>query len=80
MLLGELGVATQRSQMSFGVSDGVDFEYNGASLNGLMYLSYCEAGFTERRIGAMQMTLAKLGWRWYVGPTSAYKAPRALAP
>jgi predicted NAD/FAD-binding protein len=34
-LLGELGVATQPSQMSFGVSDGVDFEYNGASLNGL---------------------------------------------
>jgi len=34
-LLGELGVATQRSQMSFGVSDGVDFEYNGASPNGL---------------------------------------------
>jgi len=34
-LLGELGVASQPSQMSFGVSDGVDFEYNGASLNGL---------------------------------------------
>ncbi|HEY7890963.1 MAG TPA: FAD-dependent oxidoreductase [Solirubrobacteraceae bacterium] len=34
-LLGELGVATQPSQMSFGVSDGADFEYNGASPNGL---------------------------------------------
>lgn len=34
-LLGELGVPTQPSQMSFGVSDGVDFEYNGASPNGL---------------------------------------------
>jgi len=34
-LLGELGVATQPSQMSFGVSDGVDFEYNGSSPNGL---------------------------------------------
>ncbi len=34
-LLGELGVATQLSQMSFGVSDGADFEYNGASPNGL---------------------------------------------
>jgi predicted NAD/FAD-binding protein len=34
-LLGELGVATQRSQMSFGVSDGAGFEYNGASPNGL---------------------------------------------
>ena len=34
-LLGELGVAIQPSQMSFGVSNGVDFEYNGASPNGL---------------------------------------------
>ncbi len=34
-LLAELGVATQPSQMSFGVSDGRDFEYNGASLRGL---------------------------------------------
>jgi uncharacterized protein len=34
-LLSELGVASAPSQMSFGVSDGVDFEYNGASPNGL---------------------------------------------
>ncbi len=34
-LLSEVGVTTQPSQMSFGVSDGVDFEYNGASLRGL---------------------------------------------
>jgi uncharacterized protein len=34
-LLAELGVASAPSQMSFGVSDGVDFEYNGASPNGL---------------------------------------------
>ncbi len=34
-LLRELGVASQPSQMSFGVSDGEDFEYNGASPNGL---------------------------------------------
>jgi predicted NAD/FAD-binding protein len=34
-LLDELSVATQPSEMSFGVSDGADFEYNGASPNGL---------------------------------------------
>ena len=34
-LLDELGVATQASRMSFGVSDGANFEYNGASPNGL---------------------------------------------
>ncbi len=34
-LLTQLGVRTQPSQMSFGVSDGGDFEYNGASPNGL---------------------------------------------
>ena len=34
-LLDELDVETQASLMSFGVSDGGDFEYNGASLNGL---------------------------------------------
>ncbi len=34
-LLAELGVATQPSPMSFGVSDGAGFEYNGASPNGL---------------------------------------------
>ena len=34
-LLEELGVATQPSQMSFGVSDGGEFEYSAASPNGL---------------------------------------------
>ena len=34
-LLARLGVATQPSEMSFSVSDGADFEYNGASPNGL---------------------------------------------
>jgi predicted NAD/FAD-binding protein len=34
-LLASLGVASQPSDMSFGVSDGGDFEYNGASPNGL---------------------------------------------
>jgi cyclopropane-fatty-acyl-phospholipid synthase len=43
-----------------------------------IYLAYCEAGFTERRIGVMQMTLAKPGCHRYARPTSAYEAPRAL--
>jgi predicted NAD/FAD-binding protein len=34
-LLAELGVETQPSQMSFGVSDGKDFEYASTSPNGL---------------------------------------------
>jgi predicted NAD/FAD-binding protein len=34
-LLDELSVESQPSNMSFGVSDGGDFEYNGASVNGL---------------------------------------------
>jgi predicted NAD/FAD-binding protein len=34
-MLAELGVPTQPSEMSFSVSDGRDFEYNGASVNGL---------------------------------------------
>jgi uncharacterized protein len=34
-LLNELDVETQASPMSFGVSDGGDFEYNGASPSGL---------------------------------------------
>ena len=34
-LLSSLGVASQPSDMSFGVSDGGDFEYNGSSPNGL---------------------------------------------
>jgi cyclopropane-fatty-acyl-phospholipid synthase len=44
-----------------------------------MYLAYCEAGFTERRIGVTQMTLAKPGWHQHAGPTSPHEAPRALA-
>ena len=34
-LLARLGVASQPSNMSFGVSDGGDFEYTGSSPNGL---------------------------------------------
>jgi cyclopropane-fatty-acyl-phospholipid synthase len=42
-----------------------------------IYLAYCEAGFAERRIGVMQMTLAKPGCHQYAGSTSAHEAPRA---
>jgi cyclopropane-fatty-acyl-phospholipid synthase len=44
-----------------------------------MYLAYCEAGFAERRIGVVQMTLAKPRWLQHAGPTSGYETPRALA-
>jgi len=44
-----------------------------------MYLAYCEAGFAERRIGVMQMTLAKPGWHQNASPTSAHETSRALA-
>ncbi len=67
-----------------------NFEAAAARLEGLgyderfrrlwrMYLSYCEAGFAERRIGLVQLLLAKPGWRRYAGVTSAHEAPRALA-
>jgi len=35
------------------------------------YLAYCEAGFEERRIGCVQMTLTKSGWRPATAPTPA---------
>jgi cyclopropane-fatty-acyl-phospholipid synthase len=34
-----------------------------------MYLSYCEGGFAERRIGVIQTVLAKPGWRGAVPAT-----------
>ncbi len=40
------------------VDDGGAFERLWA-----YYLAYCEAGFEERRIGCVQMTLTKRGWR-----------------
>ena len=33
----------------------------------------------ERRIGVVQMMLAKPGWRRYADPTSEHEAPRAVA-
>jgi cyclopropane-fatty-acyl-phospholipid synthase len=65
------------------------FEAAGTRLEGLgyderfrrlwrLYLAYCEAGFAERRIGSVQMLLAKPRWRG-AAPTSTHAAPRALA-
>lgn len=44
-----------------------------------MYLAYCQAGFAERRIGVVQMLLAKPRRFQHAGLTSPYEAPRALA-
>ena len=44
-----------------------------------MYLAYCEAGFDERRIGVVQMHLAKPRWHEYAAPASAHEAPLAVA-
>jgi cyclopropane-fatty-acyl-phospholipid synthase len=44
-----------------------------------MYLAYCEAGFAERRIGVVQMMLAKPRRCQDAGLTSTHEAPPALA-
>jgi cyclopropane-fatty-acyl-phospholipid synthase len=44
-----------------------------------MYLAYCEAGFVERRIGVVQMHLAKPQWREFAGLAKAGDEPLALA-
>lgn len=44
-----------------------------------MYLAYCQAGFAERRIGVVQMLLAKPRWLQHAGLTSAYGQSQALA-
>ena len=44
-----------------------------------MYLAYCEAGFAERRIGVVQMHLAKPQWREFAGLANAREAPLAVA-
>jgi cyclopropane-fatty-acyl-phospholipid synthase len=44
-----------------------------------MYLAYCQAGFAERRIGVVQMLLAKPRWLGRAGLASPREAPRALA-
>jgi cyclopropane-fatty-acyl-phospholipid synthase len=44
-----------------------------------MYLAYCEAGFTERRIGVVQMHLAKPHWRRYSGHANTLQASPTVA-
>jgi cyclopropane-fatty-acyl-phospholipid synthase len=67
-----------------------NFEAAGARLEDLgyderfrrlwrMYLAYCEAGFAERRIGVVQMHLAKPRWREHCALTRAGDAQLALA-
>jgi cyclopropane-fatty-acyl-phospholipid synthase len=47
-----------------------------------LYLSYCEAGFAERRIGVVQMLMAKPRWRqplYSVSPAAAASAAASAA-
>ena len=44
-----------------------------------LYLAYCEAGFDERRIGVVQLLLAKPQWRAPSGLASAPQTGSALA-
>jgi cyclopropane-fatty-acyl-phospholipid synthase len=44
-----------------------------------LYLSFCEAGFTERRIGSVQIVLAKPRWRGSLATADAYAAPAVVS-
>jgi cyclopropane-fatty-acyl-phospholipid synthase len=44
-----------------------------------LYLSFCEAGFAERRIGDIQVVLAKPRWRGRVATRDAVAPPAAAA-
>jgi cyclopropane-fatty-acyl-phospholipid synthase len=44
-----------------------------------LYLSFCEAGFTERRIGNVQIVLAKPRWRGHLATAEAPAVPAAVA-
>jgi cyclopropane-fatty-acyl-phospholipid synthase len=44
-----------------------------------LYLSFCEAGFTERRIGSVQIVLAKPRWRGRLDTAEALVAPAMVA-
>ena len=43
-----------------------------------LYLSFCEAGFTERRIGAVQVVLAKPRWRGHLATAEAPATPSVV--
>jgi cyclopropane-fatty-acyl-phospholipid synthase len=44
-----------------------------------LYLSFCEAGFTERRIGNVQIMLAKPRWRGHLATAEAPAPPSVVA-
>ena len=43
-----------------------------------LYLSFCEAGFTERRIGSVQVVLAKPRWRGHLATAEATVTPSVV--
>ena len=44
-----------------------------------LYLSFCEAGFTERRIGSVQVVLAKPRWRGHLATAEAPATPSVVS-
>ena len=44
-----------------------------------LYLSFCEAGFTERRIGSVQIVLAKPRWRGHLATAEATVTPSVVS-
>jgi cyclopropane-fatty-acyl-phospholipid synthase len=44
-----------------------------------LYLSFCEAGFTERRIGSVQIVLAKPRWRGHLATAEAPATPALVS-
>jgi cyclopropane-fatty-acyl-phospholipid synthase len=44
-----------------------------------LYLCFCEAGFAERRIGDVQIVLAKPRWRGHVAVADAAVPPAAMS-
>ena len=44
-----------------------------------LYLSFCEAGFTERRIGNVQVVLAKPRWRGHLATAAGWAGASAVA-